>query len=115
MEIQPNEVEKIGGITGALVVALTGAAYGIQRFIKNWKGTSAEVTIIELMRKELERMAAQNKMLSEELNKLQLDLIKLNTELQLLTIENQRLHADVSEITKQLDSLRGLSSGENFE
>jgi predicted nuclease with TOPRIM domain len=100
--------------TGALV-GLIGVAFGLQKIFKGWLETSTELSVINLMHDELSRMSAQNKILSEELNKLQLELIKLNTELELLTIENRRLHADVSEITKQLDRLRGLSSGENFE
>jgi uncharacterized protein YhaN len=100
--------------TGALV-GLIGVAFGLQKIFKGWRETSTELSVINLMHDELSRMSAQNKILSEELNKLQLELIKLNTELELLTIENRRLHADVSEITKQLDRLRGLSSGENFE
>ena len=90
--------------TGA-VGSLAAIAFVLQKYIRNWKSTSTEVSIISMMHTELERMSKQNTRLSDELNKLQLELITLNSELQKLTLENQRLHEEVKEITKQLSRL----------
>jgi len=90
----------------ALVLGLTGVAYGFQKLIKNWKATEAESSVITIMHTELERMAAQNTILAEELNKLQLEIMKLNKELHNLSIENQRLNTEIASLTKEVSRLQ---------
>lgn len=99
--------------TAAVVVSLTGIAYGLQKLLKGWKSTATEVSLIELMHKELDRMATQNHALSTELNKLQRELMTLNVELQKLTLENRRLHFEVQEVTKQLARINNNKDKEN--
>ena len=59
------------------------------------------------MHDELERMSAQNSTLSQEIGKLQLELVKLSTQLTALTIENQKLQAEVGNLNKEIIRLHG--------
>jgi chromosome segregation ATPase len=100
-----TETLSVTEISTLAVGSLAALAYSLQKYLRNWKSTSTEVSIITMMHTELERMSNQNKLLSDELNKLQRELITLNSELQKMTLENQRLHNEVQEITKQLSRL----------
>ena len=99
----------------ALVIALVGIAYGIQKLVRNWKATDAESSIISIMHSELERMAAQNTILAEELNKLQLEIIKLTKELHNLSIENQRLNTEIASLTEEVTRMQKLLEDNNLK
>jgi predicted nuclease with TOPRIM domain len=73
-----------------VVFALVGIVFGIQKLLKNWKETSTETNIIGLMHEELTRLSKHNQTLAEELNKFQLEVLKLNRQLDELTRENGR-------------------------
>jgi len=92
--------------TGALAVGLIAIAIGIQKLLRGWKETNTETSVLGLMHKELERMSLQNTLLSDELNKLQLELITLNKELYNLNLENQRLHNEVDSLTTEVTLLK---------
>ncbi len=102
--------------SGALAAGLIGLAFGAQRLLKGWKETSTESSVLGLMHKELARMSEHNTVLSDELNKLQLELVTLNKELYKLTIENQRLHTEVASLTDEINRLKShlpISGGTN--
>jgi len=101
-----TESTSIAQLAVALVVALAGLSYGIQKLVRNWKATDAESSIITIMHRELERMAAQNTILAKELNKLQLEIINLNKELHNLSIENQRLNTEITSLTLEVSRLQ---------
>lgn len=92
--------------SGLIAGALVAIAFGIQRLLKNWKETSTESSILDMMHTELGRMSQQNIILSSELNKLQVKLITLNKELIKLTSENQRLHSEVGGLTYEINKLK---------
>lgn len=102
------DTPKIAEFATAISVGLVGLVFGLQKVLKGWKETSAETSVIKMMHDELERMAAQNKVLSVELSKLQIEIVKLNQELRTLTVENQKLHAEVSSLTQEVSRLQKL-------
>jgi predicted nuclease with TOPRIM domain len=65
------------------------------------------------MHLELERMSEQNTKLSEELNNLQISVIDLNKQLRIITLENQRLHEEVTNLTGEVTRLQALLKDEN--
>lgn len=97
---------QIAETSGLVAGALVAIAFGIQRLLKNWKETSKESSILDMMHTELGRMSQQNIILSSELNKLQVELITLNKELIKLTSENQRLHSEVGGLTYEINKLK---------
>jgi len=94
-------------VAALAVIALT---VGIQKLLKDWKSTSAETSVIELMHTELERMSAQNSTLSRELNRLQKEIITLNQQLSRLTIENQNLHREVAALTAEIATFKNVNA-----
>lgn len=90
----------------ALIIGLVGVAMGLQKIIKSWKTTSAETSVVELLHAELDRLCKQNTQLAVALNKLQIEVIALNTELRNLTAENQRLHMEVGALTSEVSRLQ---------
>lgn len=97
---------QIAETSGLIAGALVAIAFGIQRLLKNWKETSTESSILDMMHTELDRMSQQNIILSSELNKLQVELITLNKELIKLTSENRRLHSEVGGLTYEINKLK---------
>lgn len=95
-----------GKITGSIVIALTIIALGIQQIVKKWKTNEAEVSVLDLLHSELERLGEQNKLLSEYVNKLQLEANQINLQLGKLQLENQKLHAEVMCLTMEIIKLR---------
>jgi hypothetical protein len=91
----------------AAFLALTSVAIGIQLLIKNWKSTNTESALLKMMHEELERMSTQNGTLSQEIGKLQIELVKLSTQLTTLTIENQKLQAEVGNLNIEIIRLHG--------
>lgn len=94
-------------VAALAVIALT---VGIQKLLKDWKSTSAETSVIELMHTELERMSAQNSTLSRELNRLQKEIITLNQQLSQLAIENQNLHREVAALTTEMATFKDVNA-----
>lgn len=90
----------------ALVVALVGIAFGLQKLMKNWKESSTESSVLGILHTELQRMAAQNTRLAEELNKFQLEVMRLNEQLINLSEENRRLHIEVTNLTQEVGRLQ---------
>lgn len=91
---------------GGVSVALVTIAFGIQKLLASWRVSSTETSIITLMHTELERMSAQNSLLSKELNTLQIEIVNLNKQLRELSSENQRLHNEVASLTREVGSLQ---------
>jgi chromosome segregation ATPase len=103
MPLEPNNLfEYVALGLGSLVVIIIG----IQNIYNKWKSSSAEGSLITLMHEELERLSAQNTKLSQELNKLQLEIISLNSELRKLSSENQNLHLEVTSLTMEISTLQ---------
>lgn len=92
----------------AAMVAGAGSVFGIQKAVKTWKGSSAELGLIKTMHEELLRLGQYNKTLSEELGKIQNDFLKLNREMRELSDENQNLHSEIHTLTLEVKRLRGL-------
>lgn len=92
----------------AVLTILGGGILGIQKLTKSWKTTSAETSVVDLLHKELERLATQNTTLATELNKLQREIVSLNKKLGTLSTENQRLHTEVETLTVEVSELRGI-------
>ena len=88
------------------VVGLVGIVIGVQKVLKGWKETAAESSVITLMHEELERMAGHNKVLSQELASLQIEIVNLNKELRNLSDENQKLHKEVASLTAEVSRLQ---------
>ena len=91
----------------AAFLALTSVAFGIQLLIKNWKSSTTESALLKMMHDELERMSVQNSTLSQEIGKLQIELIKLSNQLTTLTVENQKLQSEVGNLNKEIIRLHG--------
>ena len=90
----------------ALIVGVVGIALGLQKLLKVWKTTSAETSVVDLLHTELDRLCNQNTLLAVALNKLQVEVIALNSELRNLTAENQRLHLEVRALTAEVSRLQ---------
>lgn len=95
-----------GKMFGGVSLALITIALGLQQIVKKWKANDAEVSVMNLLHSELERMGEQNKLLSEYVNKLQLEANQINLQLGKLQLENQKLHAEVVCLTLEVVKLR---------
>lgn len=98
----------IAELSAVVVVVLTIIAFGIQNLLKHWKNTSTESSLLKMMHDELERMSLQNLTLSQEIGKLQVELIKLSGQLTALTIENRKLQSEVSSLNQEISRLHGI-------
>lgn len=97
---------QFGEIFTILGLAIIAIFIGTQKLIKDWRATSAETSIIELMHSELQRMSEQNTALSNEVGKLHSEIIILSTQLHKLTIENQRLQVEVGALTEEISMFK---------
>lgn len=109
--LDPNAIQNIdtstfSGLVAGVIASVVGATLLIQRLLKSWKETSAETSVISLMHTELNRLAQQNSVLTEELAKFQLEVIRLNKQLNDLSIENNRLHSEVVILTQEVSRLQ---------
>jgi predicted nuclease with TOPRIM domain len=106
------EVDKEGFLQtiSLLSLAVIGLLVGIQKLVRDWKTTNAETNIISVMHTEIERMSLQNTTLSNELGKLQEEIIRLNGLISKLNIENNKLQEEVSKLTLELDSIKTLTN-----
>ena len=96
----------LSALVAGVVAAIFGAAFAIQRLIKSWKETEIESNVVSLMHTELTRLADQNRILGEELGKFQQEVIKLNRQLNDLSLENNRLHREVVALTQEVSALQ---------
>jgi len=102
------EIDNHSLIQTISLVALAVIAFsvGIQKLLKDWKSTHAETSVITMMHTELERMSEQNGLLANELNRLQQEMILLNSQLSQLCIENQQLQTEVVALTEEVNKFR---------
>lgn len=109
--LDPNAIQNVdtstfSGLVAGVIASVVGATLLIQRLLKSWKETSAETSVISLMHTELNRLAQQNSVLTEELAKFQLEVIRLNKQLNDLSVENNRLHSEVVILTHEVSRLQ---------
>lgn len=104
--IESHSIVQTISIVGISIVALS---VGIQKLLREWRSNSAENTVIKMMHVELERMGVQNSRLTEELNKLQSEIIELNNQLTKLSIDNNNLQQEVSALMLELNNFKKLS------
>ena len=102
-------LESISQSIGLLGLALIALLIAGQKIFKEWRSTSVETNVIELMHAELERMSEQNSSLSAEVSKLHNEVIELSGQLRKLTLENQRLQQEVIALTNEISSLRQIA------
>lgn len=98
---------------GLLALAVIGLVFGIKKILKELHLSETGDNILRLMHEELERMSAQNIVLSTELNKLQKEIITLNKQLRQLCAENEKLQTEVVALNIQLETLARNSAGVN--
>ena len=101
--LSDNESGIIAQTSAAIVVFIVALVFGIQKLMKGWKETHTESNIISLMHDELSRLAEQNRILSGELSKFQLEVVKLNKQIHELTMENVRLHDEVVRLQRIIE------------
>lgn len=107
MEVASNmALEAVLMIALAVIVLV----FSIKKLVKDWRLSDAGDSVMQLMHKELERMSAQNTVLSTELNKLQQEIIQLNTELRRLCIENDKLQTEVVALTNELNAFKKIAA-----
>lgn len=107
----PLETNNYMQVLAAIPIAIIGLVVGAQSILKNWKSSTAESSLLQMMHEELERMSSQNSSLSLEIGKLQLELVKLSTQLTTLTVENQKLQTEVASLNKEISRLHSLIIG----
>jgi predicted nuclease with TOPRIM domain len=100
------EIDNLIQTVSLVALAVVAFSVGIQKLLKDWKSTGAETSIITLMHNELERMSEQNGILATELNRLQQEMILLNSQLSQLCIENQQLQTEVVALTEEVNKFR---------
>lgn len=100
------DAETLTKLVAAATVGIVSVALGLQQVMKRWKSTSAETSVLTLLHTELERMSAQNSLLSGYVNTLQLEANKINMQLGKLQLENQKLHGEVVTLTREVVRLR---------
>jgi len=104
----PYDPTTIAQLSAAAVVALIAIAVGLQTILKNWKSTTAEGSLLQMMHSELERMSSQNSALSSAIGKLQTELITLSNQLTALTLENRKLQSEVSSLNQEISRLHSM-------
>ena len=106
------EASSAPAIDAVLMIALAVVVlvFGIKKLVKDWKLSDAGDSVMQLMHKELERMSAQNTVLSTELNKLQQEIIQLNAQLRQLCIENDKLQTEVVALTNELNAFKKVAA-----
>lgn len=90
-----------GGAAGLIAIAIF-----LQKFLTSWYSSRAENSVLTMLHAELDRMGEQNQQLSQELGRLQTEILDLNKQLRTLTQENQKLHLEVSTLTGQVSRLK---------
>lgn len=104
--IENVEATTIGKLAGGLVAGLLAAAYTFQKFSKGFTSDRAETNVIDILRAQVNQMAAHNSVLQTAMNDLQSQQLSLHGEIQHLTVENGRLQAQVERLTEEIAELR---------
>ena len=104
------DIQTILQTVSLAALAVIGLVMALKRIFKDFKSSDTESSIMELMHKELERMSAQNSVLSTELNKLQQEIIQLNVQLRQLCIENDKLQTEVVALTTELNAFKKIAA-----
>lgn len=99
--------DAVGEYAAALVAGLLGVSYGVLKFFKLWKTESAEVSIIDQLRKQVDLLMVQNTNLQEALNNVSKKLIEINGQLSIAHAENAQLRAAIERLNPQLTKLIG--------
>lgn len=107
MEVDSNMAIETITMVALAIIALV---FGIKKVVKDWRVSDTGDDIMNLMHKELERMSAQNTLLSTELNKLQQEIIQLNAQLRQLCIENDKLQTEVIALTNELNAFKRVAA-----
>jgi len=89
----------------AIVFALVGIAFGIQRLIKSWKETDASSNVISMLHTEVKRMGEHNNKLLIEITSLQTQVTHLNAEISNLSVENHKLKQQVADLTTEIEKI----------
>ena len=103
---QPSIVGTITQHIGAFIIALFGIAMAAQHYIMKWKSNSAESAILTMLKDQLDRLSAQNKLLTEYVHGLQVESVSISSELTRLHIENRNLNEQVLTLTNQISLLQ---------
>lgn len=90
-----------GGAAGLVAIAIF-----LQKFLTSWHSSRAENSVLTMLHAELDRMNEQNQHLSQEVGKLQTEILGLNRELRTLTHENQKLHLEINMLTGEVSRLK---------
>lgn len=93
-----------------IALAVIVLAFSIKKLTQDWRLSDTGDGIMKLMHQELERMSAQNTVLSTELNKLQQEIIQLNAQLRQLCIENDKLQTEVVALTNELNAFKKVAA-----
>jgi predicted nuclease with TOPRIM domain len=93
------------------VISTLAVLLGFKKIFKSINDTGTESNVTKLMHEELTRMSVLNTKLTEELGKLQHEIIILNRQLITLSEENQRLHTEVASLTEEVARLKTLLEG----
>lgn len=107
MDLSNIPDDTIGWASTAAAVVV-GLVLGAQKAMKSWAGNArdiervqGEVDIVQLLRTELERMAAQNDKLATLVNRLQAQVIEL-------TSKNAKLNLQIQMLDFELKGMRGI-------
>ena len=94
----------IYGAISAGAAAILAALFGFLKFKKSWVGDSAEISVVQLLREQVEIFSAQN----TELHKM---VSELRDNVESLREENFELRSHVNELSSKLELTKGLKSG----
>lgn len=108
-----QEPHTFAGWIAAAAASVAGLALAARKWLVAWKSegvnlaqNDAQTTLIQQLHAELQRLATQNALLAEEVNKLQRTIIVLNTQVGELTVEKQSLHDQLAELTQEIARIK---------
>lgn len=122
-------IDDFGSLVGIIVSVLVGIAYSIRKLqimwtkdntslaieAKNHAGESASTGVIDLMHREIQRLALQNTDLAGRVNNFQFENIKLKSQIGELTFEieafrnsNTRLQIEIGLLTLKLEEFSSI-------
>lgn len=98
--------DNVGGALGGAISVIIGAAVWFKRMKPTFArddvsiaAANADLTVIDRMTKEIDRLSLQNTSLAESLNRLQLETVKIAT-------ENSKLHMEIQALREENGELR---------
>lgn len=101
------------GWIGVAAASVAGLALAARKWLVAWKSdgvslaqNEVQTTLIQQLHAELQRLATQNALLADEVNKLQRTIIVLNTQVGELTMEKQSLHEQLAELTHEIAKIK---------